>query len=644
MDNVKRILAILLGILCLTAPALAITASAAEPTAPSGLPLSEIEYRVDEIVARTLYKVAPGVAVVVFREGEIIFSKGYGYANIGEEIPIDSANTVFEFGSVSKTSIWVAIMQLVERGVLDLDTDINYYLPEDFRQQIAFEMPFTLRDIMNHASGFGNHVFDVKLVADRPRELAPLEEALLLVRPTQIFEPGTIGAYSNFGVSLAALIVQYKTGQSFADYERENILNPAGMFNTFAQPHFMGNDEFLSNKATGHTLDSNGVFHESVWSHWALYPAGGLNGTAEDFARFGMSLVPPPGETGPFFQNPDTLATMFTPSSLDHAVRPGTTHGLWRWDRDIAAYGHVGLTISFSTYFAVVPEEQFGFVVHTNSSFTPSLPFIVDIAELLLGSNLEHVSPPGLPHAESVEGAFVLANRHDNFLLEFVDYISYTSVNAIDENNISLTMTFMGHPVRATYAQVEPYVFRLTEGTPFMRFLYSELRFEMEDGVPIRIIAGNGFDLTALPPGREMPILIGSLITALVSLAYFIITPIVLLVMFLIRRKKDKLNRFKIASTGFLLCGTIFVSNQFILLQVRLASVLWRRYAEVVPLIWINYVTLALSIIFFALSIITLIKEKHMVKKSRIFLFVLTAILQALVIIGMFNWHFFSLR
>jgi len=637
----RKLLSILLIFISLLIPTL--TAYGAEPTTPSGIPLSELEGRIDEMVADALHRTAPGVAIVVFNDGEIIFSRGYGYVDLQGTMPIDPATTIFEYGSVSKMNVWIAVMQLVEQGLLDLDNYVNHYLPEDLVQQLAFEMPFTLRDLINHTAGFGGHLFDVKLPASHPQAHIALQDAVLASRPCQLFKPGTTGTYSNFGVVLAALAVEYVTGQHFYVYERENILIPAGMESSFNQPELINNHELLQSKAIGHTIDSNGRFQEDVWSAFPIYPAGGLNGTAEDFARFAMALTPPQGEPGPFFEDANTISTIFSPSSPEPITRPGTTHGLWRWDRDIAAYGHVGLTISFSSYFAVVPDQRFGFVIHTNAFFGTSLPLIVELAELLLGDSTEHTPQENLPSAQSVSGTFVVAARHDNFMLEFIDYTQLTTVTALDDNTINVDMVFMGVPVNATYVQVEPYVFRLTSGTPFMRFLYNELRFGMEDGVPAHIIVANGFDLTALPQGREMPILVGSLAIILINFAYFLIIPLVVLLCFIFRRNKININRFYHFSNMLLLCGTLFSVNHMIFL-FRISITVWRTTSEMMPHLWINYVLLGLTAIAFVGSLLTLRRDRDNVEKKRIVLFIATVVMHVLTLLVLFDWGLFVLR
>ena len=222
----NRVVVTVLFILCLLMPTLTVYATASIDKTPSGIHFSEIESQIDALVGNYLGITTPGVAVVVVKDGEIIFSRGYGYADIERQITVDPANTIFEYGSISKTFVWVSVMLLVEQGLLDLDADINSYLPEDFISQLALEMPFTMRDLMNHSAGFGGRLLDTLIDVDRVNNAGELRESLFIARPNQIHEPGTITAYSNFGTALAAFVVESISGQSFAEFERQNIFIP----------------------------------------------------------------------------------------------------------------------------------------------------------------------------------------------------------------------------------------------------------------------------------------------------------------------------------------------------------------------------------------------------------------------------------
>ncbi|MDE2225982.1 MAG: beta-lactamase family protein, partial [Xanthomonadaceae bacterium] len=139
-----------------------------------------------------------GGAVVVVKDGKVLFAQGYGYADLKTRTPVSPATTLFRIGSVSKLFTWTAVMQLVEQHKVDLDRDINDYL--DFKIPPRFGKPITLRDLMTHTPGF----------EDTARDLLPatpdgtnLERYLKAHIPARIFPPGKIVAYSNYGAGLA---------------------------------------------------------------------------------------------------------------------------------------------------------------------------------------------------------------------------------------------------------------------------------------------------------------------------------------------------------------------------------------------------------------------------------------------------------
>jgi len=184
-------------------------ALASSTTTPTGIPLSEIENRIGELVASYMRKFTPGTAIAVVYDGEIIFSRGYGYADIERQIPVDPATTVFEYGSISKLFVYMSVMQLVEQGLLDLDADIHVYLPEDLARKVNFQYNFSMRDLLNHSARFGGFNFNISQDAENVTTKRTLREALLATQPPQIFEPGTATAYATFSSALAAFIVSY---------------------------------------------------------------------------------------------------------------------------------------------------------------------------------------------------------------------------------------------------------------------------------------------------------------------------------------------------------------------------------------------------------------------------------------------------
>ena len=154
-----------------------------------------------------------GLATIVIDQDEIIY-KMKGYSNIEEQILVNE-NTVFEWASVSKILIWISVLQLVETGKLDLETDIEIYLPNDFRSKTKFEEPITMHHLMHHNAGFDDSYTD--LMIHGPTKKKSLREVLEEADIKQIFPPGDVVAYSNYGSGLAAYIVEEVSG---LDYQR----------------------------------------------------------------------------------------------------------------------------------------------------------------------------------------------------------------------------------------------------------------------------------------------------------------------------------------------------------------------------------------------------------------------------------------
>ena len=174
-----------------------------------------------------------GATVLVMKDGNVIFQKGYGFADVKTRKPVDPANTMFRIASISKLFTWISVMQLVEQGKLDLDTDVNRYL--DFQIKPAFQKPITLRNLMTHTGGFEEVLNDI-IILDA-KKVPSLRDYLIANQPRRLFPPGQVPAYSNYGVSLASYIVQRASGEPFAQYVQEHIFAPLKMtHSSFYQP------------------------------------------------------------------------------------------------------------------------------------------------------------------------------------------------------------------------------------------------------------------------------------------------------------------------------------------------------------------------------------------------------------------------
>jgi len=198
------------------------------------LTASDVEAFLDGVVPMQLQREdIAGAVVVVVKDGSVLLSKGYGYADVKARTPVSPSATLFRPGSISKTFTWTAVMQLVEQGELNLDRDVNDYL--DFQIPHSFGRSVTLRNLMTHTAGFEEVIKD--LAVDRPEDLPPLQGFLTTHQPKQIYVPGTIPAYSNYGADLAGYIVQRVSGMPFEQYIQHNVFAPLRITHaTFVQP------------------------------------------------------------------------------------------------------------------------------------------------------------------------------------------------------------------------------------------------------------------------------------------------------------------------------------------------------------------------------------------------------------------------
>ena len=223
-----------------------------------------------------------GAVIVIVKDGEVLFARGYGYSDVEKKKPVSVENTLFRPGSVSKLFVWTAVMQLFEQGKLDLDADVNGYL--DFEIRSSFPEPVTLRRIMTHTAGFEEVVKDL-FISDAA-DLVSLRDYLVAHQPERIFAPGTIPAYSNYATALAGYIVQRVSGEKFEDYVANHIYKPLGMTHTtFVQPLPPSLEPLMSK---GYVMASDGAKPYEVVQ---AVPAGSVAASAADMARFAIAHI-----------------------------------------------------------------------------------------------------------------------------------------------------------------------------------------------------------------------------------------------------------------------------------------------------------------------------------------------------------------
>lgn len=335
-------------------------------TTPSRIPLSELEETIDAYVA-SYEKYTAAVSVVAIKDGEPIVNKAYGFADIENQRKADTS-TVFEWASISKLLVYTSVMQLVEQGKLDLETDIREYLPEGFFKKLKYDEPITLMNLMHHNAGWEDQTATEVYYYDE-KEDYDLGETLRKNEPKQIYKPNSVVGYSNYGVGLAGYIVELVSGQPYYEYVNQHIFEPLHMNDTTIHPTGQDRPDLVQrrNEIEGYTKDLKRIPDNRVYV--TFYPTGAAMGTAEDLGKFLAALMPV-DDSHVLFAKRDTLDEMLSTSLYyDGTSIPRFAHGFVEMEYGVPTLLHEGNLKGFSSKVVFDPKSKFGMVVMTNIAF-----------------------------------------------------------------------------------------------------------------------------------------------------------------------------------------------------------------------------------------------------------------------------------
>jgi CubicO group peptidase (beta-lactamase class C family) len=368
-SSAARLLLVATAVLLLCTPALhaapgeeapagvaATTAQAAGPTDPA-----ELEAFIDGMMAAHMRSQdIPAATIAVVRDGRLLFAKGYGFQDREKRIPVVADRTLFRPGSTSKLFTWTAVMQLYERGQLDLEADVNTYL-KDFKIPATYPQPITMKNLLAHTPGFEDGSLGFLIVKDASG-LMPMRKALALHIPERVRPPGTWSSYSNYGAALAGLVVEYISGMPFDEYIKKNIFDPLGMeHSTFHEP-LPAN--LAPDMAVGYKW-KNGLYEPGYFEFISNFgPAGALSATATDMAAFMIAHL----QLGRYGDNrilkEETTRLMHSRLYAPDPRLPGMDYGLYQSDvYGQSIIGHAGDTNFFHSELALFPEHNVGLFV-----------------------------------------------------------------------------------------------------------------------------------------------------------------------------------------------------------------------------------------------------------------------------------------
>jgi CubicO group peptidase (beta-lactamase class C family) len=324
-----------------------------------------IEKQVDKIMSKYIGKKIPGASIGIVKDGKIIVSKGYGVSNVEKKTPVTNDQTVFETGSITKLFTWSMLMRLVEEGKVKLDADIQDYLPRG-TLNTAFDKKITILDLMQHTAGFEEKIEGIDL--ENIQQLKPLKETVTKDnQPKQVYEPGRVTSYSNYGANVGGYIIEQQVGQEYTEYMNKAIHDTLDMQHSTFSMIYDDQPTIKDHLSLGYEFNESSFKTVNRFLGNDL-PAGALLSTAEDMTHFMLALLDDDGETSyQLFEQAKTLEQLKAHSYSMVPDTLGNAHGFW--EKSLAGkriIEHSGNTAGFSSHLGLLPEEHLGYVLLTN--------------------------------------------------------------------------------------------------------------------------------------------------------------------------------------------------------------------------------------------------------------------------------------
>lgn len=340
--------------------------------------------KIDALFAQWNKPDSPGCALTVIKNGEVLYKRGYGIANLDYDIPI-SSKTVFNVASMSKQFTAISVALLARQGKVSLDDDIRKYLPEMPR----YSGPVTIRQLIYHTSGIREYTHLMQLAGIRFQDATDDEIYKIIARQKELnFNPGDEYLYSNSGYVLLSRIVQRATGKSLRQFAEENIFKPLGM--TITRFHD-DTSEVIRNRATGYSSRKDGGFAVESTSFDSVGD-GGLLTTLDDLILWNRVF-----DQSTLAGGQDLIREALTRGTLNNGERIDYGFGMdIETYRGVNVFGHGGAFNGFNSDMIRFPDQRFTVICLCNLSQIESGRLTRQIADIYLDGEFKVESSTSL--------------------------------------------------------------------------------------------------------------------------------------------------------------------------------------------------------------------------------------------------------
>jgi CubicO group peptidase (beta-lactamase class C family) len=324
------------------------------------IPVAKVEKIETAIAAWMTQNKAPALSVAIVTDNRMSFSKGFGLADVENNVAARS-DTAYRLASIAKSLTAIAVMQLVERGKIDMTAPINKYCTAYPENQVLKDAPdkkfaITVRQLLVHQSGVRHNKPEEVLTTKHYNNIT--EAVGSFKDDPLVIEPETKYSYSTPGYTLLGCAVESMSGVSYIDYLRENIFKPAGMTRTFVDDVYA----IIPNRARGYRKTEKGeIINAPLHDTSIKIPGGGLVSTVEDLAKFAVAV-----NTNKLVK-PDTLAQMWTKPKTSDGKEQGYAMGFLINDKNgLLRVFNDGAQAGTRTYLFLVPKQNFAIALMTN--------------------------------------------------------------------------------------------------------------------------------------------------------------------------------------------------------------------------------------------------------------------------------------
>ncbi|MEP1384837.1 MAG: serine hydrolase domain-containing protein [Paraglaciecola sp.] len=520
----------------------------------------------------------PGVAVVVVKDGKILFKRGYGFADVAAQTPVNPDTSLFHIGSVTKLFTATAAMQLYEQGKLDLHVSVNEYLT-NMKVEEPFERPITMADLLTHRGGLGYKLLGT--VTPFGQVSSPLGEHLPAVLPGAARTPGFVSIYSDYGIALEGRVIEEISGESYQNYVANHIFKPLEMKNsgTILTP-----EKSLQMAMPGASIE--GTFPPEEFNYSNFAPATEVHASVTDMAKFMLMQLGHEGASSAQILMPKTRQLMQSRQYSPHPSAFGWGYG-FREDKinGHLTVGHDGSWFNHLGKLTLVPEQDLGIYVVMNKRSKAIMHNTTQAVIDIFLPQVENLLPTGNEQPTSTP----LTQFSGTYLRGQFDATGTEKLKLLAEQHKIFDVTVDGNALiirGERYYEMEPNLFLSEDGHTNVVFVRDPYNNDL-------YITFNGSSGHVRVSWFQK--LSSQLIVSLLALVGMV------LAVFIQMRKGTNPRSLKITNLGFLTTSVVFIPAVFaIMLQgqaigLHIATPLWVDAVLNIP--WLLAAWLLLSII-----------------------------------------------